>query len=144
MSSAISINQNARPWAPPSSPVLVAEDDEHLRRQICELLVEEGYAVVEAADGRQALGYLIDHRDNPPCLVLLDLAMPVMTGWELLTLLKSYVRLVRIPVVLISGCEPQLAPPWDSRIDAFLRKPYAPEALLEVVARHVARTREPA
>jgi CheY-like chemotaxis protein len=118
-------------------PVLVVEDDDINRGELRDVLADQGYGVVEAADGKQALDYLIDRRRRPPALILLDLSMPVMTGWELLAILKGYVRLANIPVVLLSGVDPQLDPVKHGVIAQHVRKPYDLERLLTVVASYV-------
>jgi CheY-like chemotaxis protein len=62
--------------------ILVVEDEENLREMTTELLISDGYAFVEVGDGQEALDYM---RSNaPPCLILLDLAMPRMNGLEFL------------------------------------------------------------
>jgi twitching motility two-component system response regulator PilG len=107
-----------------------------LRSDLREVLEDEGYLVVDVGDGKQALDYLVDARSVPPSLILLDLSMPQMTGWELLTVLKSYVRLTKIPVAVISGQEPQLDPVWHGAVAQVLRKPYDRDQLLALVAQH--------
>jgi two-component system, chemotaxis family, chemotaxis protein CheY len=66
---------------PPSGarPILVVDDDAALRRIVFALLTEEGYSVMEAPDGAAALARA---REVTPGLILLDMRMPVMTGWE--------------------------------------------------------------
>jgi CheY-like chemotaxis protein len=118
-------------------PVLVVEDDDVNRCELRDVLVDQGYGVVEAANGKQALDYLIDRVRRTPALILLDLSMPVMTGWELLAILKSYVRLAHIPVVLLSGVDPQLDPLKHGVIAGHVRKPYDLDRLLAVVASQV-------
>lgn len=115
-------------------PILVVDDDSAQRDGYRELLQDEGYVVIEAADGRQALHYLVDETQTTPCLILLDLTMPIMDGWEFLAILKSYVRLHAIPVVLISGEEPRLDPVRHGTIAAHLRKPYDVDELLRLAA----------
>src|SRR5437867_1078963 len=63
--------------------VLIVEDDTEIREALRDLLTEHGYRVLEAANGLEALS-LVERLPEPPCVVLLDLMMPVMTGWELL------------------------------------------------------------
>jgi CheY-like chemotaxis protein len=118
-------------------PVLLVEDDDVNRCELRDLLLEEGYRVVEAANGKQALDYLIDRFRRRPALILLDLSMPVMTGWELLVILKSYVRLAEIPVVLLSGVDPQLDPVKHGVVAGHVRKPYDFNRLLALVASQV-------
>jgi CheY-like chemotaxis protein len=108
-----------------SKLVLVVDDDAAQRGELSDVLDEHGYAVVEAAHGHEVLEYLVDRRHPLPAAILLDLSMPVLTGWELLALLKGYPRLANIPVVLLSGAEPQLDPVKHGTVRAFLRKPFS-------------------
>jgi CheY-like chemotaxis protein len=81
--------------------VLVVDDDESIRETLELALELEDYSTVQAADGALALSWL---RDNPsPQLILLDLMMPVMDGWQLFGHLKQDERLARIPVVVITA-----------------------------------------
>jgi two-component system, OmpR family, response regulator CpxR len=96
--------------------VLVVDDDEAIREIIAEVLRDEGYDVVCAENGAVALREL--RGPTPPELVLLDLMMPVMSGWEVLEQLQSSGELGRIPVVVISamaapGVSEQLTKPVD-------------------------------
>ena len=68
---------------------------------ISEVLRDEGYSVVCAENGVQALREL--HKEDHPDVVLLDLMMPVMSGWEVLEELQSSERLSRIPIVVVSA-----------------------------------------
>jgi CheY-like chemotaxis protein len=86
---------------PPEQPVLIVDDEADSREALGALLEHEGYRVVTAADGQQALCYLQER--GAPCLILLDLKMPVMDGWTLLRRLQTEERFARIPVVVISG-----------------------------------------
>jgi CheY-like chemotaxis protein len=62
--------------------IVIIEDDSDLRETMKELLEIEGFSVVTAANGREGLNLI--ERDGGPCLILLDLMMPVMNGWEFL------------------------------------------------------------
>lgn len=81
--------------------VLLVEDEPDVRQSLREVITEEGYRVSDVADGRQALEYLRTH--EPPAVVLLDLMMPVMDGYEVLRAMKQDGALARIPVVVISA-----------------------------------------
>jgi chemotaxis family two-component system sensor histidine kinase/response regulator PixL len=118
---------------PPPTVVLVVDDDDDQRAAMGDMLKDRGYAVVEAAHGHEVLEYLVDRRNRLPAVILLDLSMPVLTGWELLAILKGYPRLAKIPVVLLSGAEPQLDPLKHGTIAAFLRKPFTMAQLLTVL-----------
>jgi two-component system alkaline phosphatase synthesis response regulator PhoP len=86
--------------------VLVVDDDESIRETLQMALELENYATALAGDGAQALEWL---RRNPtPRLILLDLMMPVMDGWQLFDQLAKDERLARIPVVVITAFEREL------------------------------------
>ena len=81
--------------------VLIVEDHQDVRTTLAWLLRVEGFRVATAADGREALDVL---REGPlPDLIVLDLRMPVMDGWEFLACKRRDARLTRIPVVVCSG-----------------------------------------
>jgi CheY-like chemotaxis protein len=104
--------------------VLVVDDDVAIRETISELLRDEGYEVVCAENGAQALVAL--GRMGTPGVVLLDLMMPVMSGWELLEVLQENDRLSKIPVVVVSA---MTAPGTRGHLD----KPIDLDQLLETV-----------
>jgi CheY-like chemotaxis protein len=114
--------------------ILLVEDDTAIRETIAELLCDEGYRVTSAANGAEALELL--EASDAPSLILLDLMMPVMNGWELQRALHRDPRLSSIPVVVISAsrdAEPRL--PTDAA--AFLAKPFDAGRLLDTVGRLV-------
>jgi CheY-like chemotaxis protein len=79
--------------------ILIVEDDPASREVVVEWLVQEGHEVEHAADGIEALDKLAGDR---PCLILVDLRMPRMDGWELTAVLRSHPRLATIPVIVMS------------------------------------------
>jgi CheY-like chemotaxis protein len=81
--------------------VLVVDDDAGHRTLLCDALQEMGYETAEAANGREALDLLEGH--GLPDAVLLDLRMPVMSGWRLLELLRKSPRAKDLPIIIISG-----------------------------------------
>ena len=87
--------------------VLVVDDDADLRDSLADLLREEGYAVTLAANGREALDLL--PRLKRPCGVLLDIAMPVMTGTEFYEAMRADPALADIPVAIFT-CDLSKAP----------------------------------
>lgn len=82
------------------SIILVVEDEEESRESLRELLEIEGYDVETAANGKEALDKL---ESIEPCIILLDLFMPVMDGWELLDKLRSDGRLARLKVLVTTS-----------------------------------------
>ncbi len=129
--------QNWSTGAPATSPILVVDDEEAMRGELKEALSIHGREVIEAGNGREALDLLTSERIPEPCLILLDLRMPVMTGWEFLAILRSYHRLSRIPVIVLSGVSDPYAethPPYVSR----LSKPFSADLLLVTVKATIA------
>jgi two-component system, response regulator, stage 0 sporulation protein F len=82
------------------SRILVVDDDASHRTLICDLLEEMGYHCVQAGNGREALDFL---ENEIPMAVLLDLRMPVMSGWGLLDALKKMPRARNLPIIIISA-----------------------------------------
>jgi CheY-like chemotaxis protein len=112
-------------------PILVVDDERDAREEMRALLETQGHSVVEAPNGRKALHYLTS--DHPePRLILLDLRMPEMSGWELVALVKSYAPLAGIPVVVMSAHDPyrRILP---EGISAYLKKPIAAELLFKTI-----------
>lgn len=113
---------SARPF------ILLVEDDDELRDIVAEILEAEGYEVIPARHGQQVLDFL-HAADTLPALVLLDLMMPIVNGWECLRAIKAEERLRSIPVVLMTA----LAGDRPGNADAVLRKPLRIDELLDVV-----------
>ena len=82
--------------------VLVIDDDPGIRQSLGEFLEAEGYKVLSASHGREALAVL---EDELPNLLLIDVAMPVMSGWKLVEALSHYPDLARIPRLLMGERE---------------------------------------
>jgi CheY-like chemotaxis protein len=82
--------------------VLVIEDDAESREALCHILELHGFEPYEAADGLEALEYL-RNADTKPLVIVLDLRMPRMNGWEFLNSLCTDKELKSIPVVVLSG-----------------------------------------
>lgn len=118
--------------------VLVVDDDEDIREAITTILDCAGYQVVPAANGLAALE-ILNGRDSRPCLVFLDLMMPVMTGHEMLRSLSCNERLSNIPVCILTAL-PERAPMGAVRV---LRKPFNLDDLLEVVGKECSRSLAP-
>jgi CheY-like chemotaxis protein len=115
--------------------VLIVEDDDDIRADLTSILRLKGFAVEEAANGRDALTRLRD--GVPPCLVVLDLMMPVMNGWELRGAMREDPVLAPIPVVVVSGVG-RIGDDDFKSLDpaAVLVKPFELAKLLELVARY--------
>lgn len=117
------------------SVVLVVDDDRDLREAICETLEDEGVRTIGAADGAEALAVL--RRGDEVRLVLLDLMMPVMTGWEFRHQQLRDEKLASVPVVVMTAAANLATKPVSA--DAVLHKPIGRETLLATVQRFARR-----
>jgi DNA-binding response OmpR family regulator len=81
--------------------ILLVDDDNELRESIAEGLEEAGFAVIRATDGNDALGHL--RYNSLPSLVLLDLMMPGMNGWQLCEVMHADPLLAEIPIVALTA-----------------------------------------
>jgi chemosensory pili system protein ChpA (sensor histidine kinase/response regulator) len=115
--------------------VMVVDDSLTVRRVTQRLLVREGYRVVTAKDGLEALEKLADER---PVVLLSDIEMPRMDGFDLLRNVRSDPRLADLPVVMITSRIAQKHRDYAAElgVDHYLGKPYSEEELLAIVARH--------
>lgn len=112
--------------------LLVVEDDDDARKSLAEVLRSAGFVVDEAANGREALDLLLAEGAAEPAVLVLDLEMPIMNGWDLIAIVKSYHRLSSIPVVVLSGHDGDEALRHGA-IAAVFRKPHDPDALLDKI-----------
>ena len=111
--------------------VLVVDDYTELQEAATMLLETMGYVAIRADSGPEALALLrAGHR---PCLMLLDVCMPGMTGFELRTAIADDPMLHDIPVVLMSGDPVELARDGHANVMA---KPFEPRALVATIERH--------
>jgi len=116
--------------------VLIVDDDEDVQQTLRMTLTDEGYEVLCAHNGAEALAII--ERLPRPCLILLDLIMPVMNGWEFRARQSSDPRLAHFPVVVMTATKTLEA----AAIDAadLLHKPLELPELLAVVRRHTVST----
>jgi CheY-like chemotaxis protein len=110
-------------------PVLIVEDDADLREMMAQLLTLEGFQAATVANGREALEYL--HGADKPDLILLDLMMPVMDGWEFRRQQQADPHIAPVPVVVLSALDPNRATALEA--DAFLKKPLDFDRLITLV-----------
>ncbi|MDP9315208.1 MAG: response regulator [Chloroflexota bacterium] len=117
--------------SPSRCPVLVVDDDHAIREALSMILEDEGYVVETAENGHEALQYL--QHGGRPCLIVLDLKMPVMTGQEFRAEQQRDTTISSIPVAIISAhIVPGMKPEVEA--DAFLPKPINYDEFLDTVA----------
>ena len=111
--------------------VLVVDDDPSIRRMIMAALRRDGYSFSEAANGKEALEVMKVER---PDIVILDLMMPMVSGWDVLRERSTDPDLLSIPVIVVSANRSaELASAMDKGICAFLPKPFDITALSSLV-----------
>jgi CheY-like chemotaxis protein len=115
--------------------VLVVDDDRDVRESLSNLLAMEGYSVLEAENGQQALE-LLERGSHFPRVILLDLAMPVMDGHQFLELRAGDPVLRQIRVIVASG-NTQSGESLGG-IDNYLRKPFDVGVLIDMIDRLLA------
>jgi CheY-like chemotaxis protein len=113
--------------------VLLIDDDDDLRETITQVLQDRGWVPEGYGEGNAALARLRAATKPAPDLVLLDLMMPVMDGWQFLEEKRADARLAGIPVVLMSASRLPDDPSYC--VTAVLRKPFSIDALVETVDR---------
>jgi two-component system, cell cycle response regulator DivK len=114
--------------------VLLVEDNAAARRGYAAYLGIHGYEVVEAATGSDALNAA---RAMPPDIILLDLGLPDIDGWEVARQLKADDRTAAIPIIAVTGSDlpHERVSAMRAGCDRHLSKPCAPEAVLDAIRR---------
>ena len=110
--------------------ILVVDDEPAILDMIAELLGFEGYQVVTTSQGSVALAWA---KVDPPALILLDLMMPGMSGWQIIAALKASPQTRAIPIVVLSARRDLPAIAQDLGIATFLTKPFDIDELIGVV-----------
>ncbi|HKD12071.1 MAG TPA: response regulator [Thermoanaerobaculia bacterium] len=111
--------------------VLIIEDDAAVLDALREVLEDEGHEVLVAANGREALSRL--RSGNRPDLILLDLMMPVMSGWEFREAQLQDETLAAIPTVILTALGSAAQRALELQSAGFLQKPIQPDRLLQKV-----------
>ena len=111
--------------------ILLVEDEADIRTILKDALEWEGYRVYTASNGKEGMEILLEI--PAPCLILLDLMMPVMNGWEFANALETHRAYAHIPIVTLSAfSDPQ------KRIRAigYMKKPLDMDALFALIRKH--------
>lgn len=107
--------------------ILVVDDESRMRKLVSDFLVRKDYQVIEAADGQEALDIFFEQKDIS--LVILDVMMPKMDGWEVLKEIREYSK---IPVIMLTakGDERDELAGFDLGADEYISKPFSPKILV--------------
>jgi len=108
--------------------IVIAEDEQHIARLVMFKLEREGFEVIWAKDGGEAVSCV---REQQPDLVLLDIMMPVMDGYDVLKTLKGDEKLKDIPVIMLTakGQEQDVLKGFDLGTEDYIVKPFRPAEL---------------
>jgi CheY-like chemotaxis protein len=117
-----------------SNLVLIIDDDSAILEMIAELLRYEGYNIKTSSEGHEAVEFA---RTNIPALILLDLMMPEMSGWQVINALRTSPQTRMIPVVLLSARRDLAATARELDVASYLEKPFDLDALLDVIQGYV-------
>lgn len=113
-----------------SGTVLIVDDDPYIREALSDLLTDEGYSVLMAREGAEGLAVLAQHR---PCVIVLDIMMPVMDGLTFLRHMEAMVPFRNTPVIVMTAAPGRLPAAMGVPV---ITKPIEIHALLEMIRRH--------
>ena len=107
--------------------ILVVDDESRMRKLVSDFLIRKDYQVVEAADGQEAIDIFFEQSDIS--LVILDVMMPKMDGWEVLREIRSYSK---VPVIMLTakGDERDELNGFELGVDEYISKPFSPKILV--------------
>lgn len=121
----------------PHDPILLVEDDKIDQKSVLRAFhdLKIGNPLVIVQNGQEAIAYLDDKNNKQPCLILMDLRMPVMSGLECLNILKKTDHLKRLPVVVLttSKDDQDLKQSFDLGVAGYMVKPVDYKKFIEMV-----------
>ena len=105
----------------------VVDDESRMRKLVGDFLIKKDYRVIEAADGQEAIDIFFEQNDIS--LVILDVMMPKMDGWEVLKEIRTYSK---VPVIMLTakGDERDELNGFDLGVDEYISKPFSPKILV--------------
>lgn len=113
-------------------PILVVDDDDAILRTIEIILSDEGYQVIVASNGKEALTCLDEHA---PRLILLDMKMPIMDGWTFATTYRARPG-PQAPIIVMTAAKDSEGRAAEINADAAIEKPFDIEYLIQLVKRY--------
>lgn len=120
--------------------ILIADDEAHIRRLVCDFLRREGYELLEAEDGEQALSVFHAHPDT--ALMLLDVMMPKRDGWEVCRAVRETSNM---PILMLTARSEEFDElmGFEAGADDYVTKPFSPSVLMKRVAALLRRAQAP-
>ena len=121
--------------------IMLVDDEESIRATLSDVLSDEGFRVITAADGDSALAQI---EANAPDLIILDVMMPVLDGFQTLRLLKEKPETASIPIIMLTvrGSDADVRHGWADGVDLYLTKPFETSDLIASTKR-ILEDREP-
>ena len=118
--------------------ILVIEDDEPVAQVLKFMLEQQNYAVTLIGDGRAARTQIESSR-NPPALILLDVVLPYVDGFELLGLIRTQDGWTSTPVIMLTAktSEQDIVRALDAGANEYIVKPFQPDELLALIQRYL-------
>ena len=130
-------HQTGEAWAGGGALILLVDDDPAVLESLRRVLATEGWRVIPANSGEEALELLLEHE---PDLIITDLRMAAVSGWDLL--FHEQVQRPRLPIFVVTALSLATASEAAQRATEFFQKPVDLEVLLAAVHRHLARDPE--
>lgn len=117
--------------------ILVADDESRMRKLVKDFLVRQGYTVLEAADGMEAMDYFYEDKDI--ALIILDVMMPKMDGWQVCREIRMHSK---VPIIMLTARseERDELQGFDLGVDEYISKPFSPKILVARVEAILRRT----
>lgn len=117
--------------------ILVVDDESRMRKLVKDFLVRQGYTVLEAADGMEAMDYFYEDKDI--ALVILDVMMPKMDGWQVCREIRMHSK---VPIIMLTARseERDELQGFDLGVDEYISKPFSPKILVARVEAILRRT----
>ena len=109
-----------------NTTILIVDDEQRMRKLVRDYMIREGYVVIEAANGRQALE--IFHSDAKVSLIILDVMMPEMDGWQVCTEIR---KTSKVPIIMLTAKsdERDELRGFELGVDEYVTKPFSPRTL---------------
>lgn len=117
--------------------ILVVDDESRMRKLVRDFLVKQGYQVLEAGDGSEALDLFFEHQDI--ALMILDIMMPKMDGWQVCREVRAYSK---VPIIMLTARadEKDELQGFELGVDEYIAKPFSPKILVARVEAILRRT----
>ncbi|MCR5584593.1 MAG: response regulator transcription factor [Lachnospiraceae bacterium] len=109
--------------------VLVVDDESRMRKLVHDFLAKQGYSVLEAEDGEQAIDVFFDERNKDIALVILDVMMPKLDGWQVVKEIRQYSR---VPIIMLTAKSEERDEllGFELGVDEYISKPFSPKILV--------------